>query len=259
MRFAPQWLRRLEISLWIIGISLLGGTLGATWDRWLYQQSQEEALFGAPLPAPASEPAPVGPAQPQGPSPRVAVNDPFVGPAAPVARPQARQAPRDRPQRNPRQLDPTVVGRIEIPRLGLRAIVREGADHATLARAVGLVPNSARPGENGNMVLAGHRDTFFRPLRKVRVGDVVRLVRPDGTFDYRVDALHVVKPEETSVLQSRGVEELTLVTCYPFRFIGPAPERFIVSASRIGEGAATARIHGDRSRETAREAARASL
>ena len=115
----------------------------------------------------------------------------------------------------------------------MRAIIRKGADEDTLDRAVGLVPGTAHPGEAGNIVLAAHRDTFFRPLRNIRVADRIRLVVPPNEYLYEVDSTRVVSPEETSVLQSRGTEELTLVTCYPFRFIGPAPDRFIVSAKRV--------------------------
>jgi len=83
------------------------------------------------------------------------------------------------------------------------------------------------------MVLAGHRDTFFRPLREIQLNDRIRMIVPPHTYEYRVQSFRVVTPEETSVLDSKGVEELTLVTCYPFRFIGPAPKRFIVSAARV--------------------------
>jgi sortase A len=129
--------------------------------------------------------------------------------------------------------DPLAVGRIEIPRLGVAAIIREGTDENTLDRAVGLFPAGARPGGPGNTVLAAHRDTFFRPLRRIRVDDRIRVVVPPNEYEYRVESLKVVSPAETSVLRSRGVEELTLVTCYPFRWIGPAPNRFIVSAMRV--------------------------
>jgi sortase A len=98
---------------------------------------------------------------------------------------------------------------------------------------VGLVPEGARPGQNGNIVLAGHRDTFFWPLRKIELKDRIRVVVPPNEYEYEVASVRIVEPEETSVLQSKGIEELTLVTCYPFRFIGPAPDRFIVSATRV--------------------------
>jgi sortase A len=145
----------------------------------------------------------------------------------------AAPAPKIKKKRVAPAADPTAVGRIEIPRLGVTAIVKEGADEGTLARAVGLVRGTARPGEVGNMVLAGHRDTFFRPLRNIKVNDRIRMIVPPNTYEYEVQSLRVVAPEETSVLDSKGVEELTLVTCFPFRFIGPAPDRFIVSATRV--------------------------
>ena len=99
--------------------------------------------------------------------------------------------------------------------------------------AVGLLPGSAHPGQSGNIVLAGHRDTFFWPLQDIERGDQIRIVEPQRTYRYRVDSIRVVDPNETSALASKGVEELTLVTCYPFRYVGPAPQRFIVSATRL--------------------------
>jgi len=107
------------------------------------------------------------------------------------------------------------------------------ANIKTLARAVGRVPGSARPGQGGNMVLAGHRDTFFRPLRDIRVNDRIRMVVPPNTYEYKVESVMVVSPEDTNVLRSKGKEEITLVTCFPFRYIGPSPDRFVVSATRV--------------------------
>jgi sortase A len=112
-------------------------------------------------------------------------------------------------------------------------MVKEGGDEKTLSRAVGLIPGSAKPGTNGNTVLAGHRDTFFRPLQKIKVNDQIRLTVPPNTYEYRVQWVSVVSPDDTELLKSRGTEELTLVTCYPFSMIGPAPDRFIVNAVRI--------------------------
>ena len=129
--------------------------------------------------------------------------------------------------------EPAFVGSIEIPRLDYAAVIREGSEEETLSRAVGRVPGTARPGQVGNMVLAGHRDTFFSPLREIALHDRIRVVAPPHTYEYRVDALRVVKPEEASVMHSHGIAELTLVTCYPFQFSGPAPYRLIVSATRV--------------------------
>ena len=231
MTSGSRWFRRVEIALWVLGISLLGGSLGATVHRWNYQAEQERVLFrtatkpvsptvlSETLLSETRDGGPIGPPAPVGP------------PTPAIAEQPARKVKKsDRDQPAP---DPTALGRIEIPRIGVTAIIREGADADTLARAVGLVPGAARPGELGNTVLAGHRDTFFRPLRRIRVDDRIRVLVPPNAYEYRVDSLRVVSPEETSVLHSNGYEALTLITCYPFRFIGPAPERFVVSATRV--------------------------
>ena len=224
MKHAPKvWMRRMELALWFVGLSLLATAAGATFARWNYQTQQERVLF-------ALERGPaVGVSIPEDLLPKASAPAEMYGPPAPAPPPPSivRKKPR------PVSLDPGAIGLIEIPRLRLTAVVREGADEKTLARAVGLVPGTAHPGQIGNMVLAGHRDTFFRPLRRIRVNDRIRVVVPPNTYEYQVQATRVVEPHETDVLASRGDEELTLVTCYPFRFIGPAPERFIVSATRV--------------------------
>jgi sortase A len=127
--------------------------------------------------------------------------------------------------------DPLVLGRIEIPRIGVTAIVREGDDNATLAIAVGHIFGTARPGERGNMALAGHRDSFFRPLRHIRREDRIRIVTPSQSWEYVVDSMEVVDPEDTRVLDPTSDTVLTLVTCFPFKYVGHAPRRFIVRAS----------------------------
>jgi sortase A len=123
-----------------------------------------------------------------------------------------------------------VVGRIEIPRLKLSTIVFEGADDAELQRGAGHLPASALPGNRGNMVLAAHRDTFFRPLRNIRVGDRVHIHQPHGDSVYIVKSAWIVDPDQVDVLKPTAEPALTLITCYPFRYIGPAPERFVVRA-----------------------------
>ncbi|HYM80647.1 MAG TPA: class D sortase [Candidatus Limnocylindria bacterium] len=126
-----------------------------------------------------------------------------------------------------------LIGRIEIPRLGIRAIVAEGVANRTLDRAVGHLPATALPGENGNVGLAGHRDTFFRKLSGVRAGDRIRMTTPDGVFRYRVESVRIVKPDRTDLLHADGASRLTLVTCYPFRWLGSAPKRFVVTAKQV--------------------------
>jgi sortase A len=126
-----------------------------------------------------------------------------------------------------------LVGRLEIPRVHLSAIVVEGDDDATLEEAVGHLPDTVMPWERGNSALAGHRDTFFRPLQHVKPGDEVRLTSPRGTFIYRVEDAHVTTPEDIGVLAQTTSPVLTLLTCYPFHYVGSAPERFVVRAARV--------------------------
>ena len=122
------------------------------------------------------------------------------------------------------------IGEISISRLGLVAIVAQGDTPATLRRAVGHLSNTALPGADGNVVLAGHRDTFFRPLKDVRVGDAITLKTPRGDFEYLVEANSVVRPTDVQVLEPTGGQTLTLITCFPFYYVGAAPKRFIVRA-----------------------------
>ena len=125
------------------------------------------------------------------------------------------------------------IGRIEIAGRGVRAIIAEGTDSGTLRHAVGHIPGSAFPGERGNVALAGHRDTFFRGLQGVGPEDMVRITTMDGSFDYVVESTEVVPPSRTDVLDASPSAMLTLITCYPFGFIGPAPERFVVRARLV--------------------------
>lgn len=137
--------------------------------------------------------------------------------------------------------DPRVLGRIEIPRLRISAMIAEGTSHDALEHAVGHVAWSPHPGERGNVGLAGHRDSFFRALEGVRENDLVRIVTPGGTYDYHVKWHRVVGPREVDVLDPTAAPSLTLVTCYPFRWIGPAPKRFIVRAEQVEPAAALVR------------------
>lgn len=194
-------LRLAELILLVGGISLLGIASAGTVSRWKYQSEGERALLErepAPLPTPAEE----------------------TITAEVSAKPLKVKA------------EPRPLALLEIPRLRVKAVVKDGDDEKTLLRAVGRVPGSARPGEGGNVVLAGHRDTFFYPLQDIKENDRIRLFVPPRSYDYRVQSVRIVEPEETEVLKSRGREELTLVTCYPFHFVGPAPQRFVVTAVR---------------------------
>ena len=109
--------------------------------------------------------------------------------------------------------------------------MRAGSDARTLQLAVGHIPGTALPGEAGNVGLAGHRDTFFRRLQNIRPDDEIRLTTPDGFFTYRVRRTVIVQPRDVWVLDPTDEPTLTLVTCYPFSYVGSAPQRFIVRAS----------------------------
>lgn len=124
----------------------------------------------------------------------------------------------------------SAVGRIEIPRLGVSAVIRAGSDARTLRLAVGYIPGTALPGDRGNFGLAGHRDTFFRKLRDINPDDEIRIVTQDGVFTYNVQRTSIVMPQDIWVLDPTNYPALTLVTCYPFNYIGSAPKRFIVRA-----------------------------
>ena len=123
-----------------------------------------------------------------------------------------------------------VIGRLEIGAIGLSVPMMRDYDTASLVRGVGHVPGTAVPGGLGNLVLAGHRDTFFRPLRRIRPGMAIQIVDGRGTWAYRVDRTEVVTPDQIGILDIGNRPEMTLITCYPFEFIGSAPKRFIVHA-----------------------------
>jgi sortase A len=191
-------LRWLERVLLVIGIVCLGYYGYVSAESALYQAYEmrelDAILASVPPPAPA------------------------VSTETPMA------APRPVPKAG------SAVGRLEIPRLGISAVVRAGSDARTLRLAVGHIPGTALPGERGNVGLAAHRDTFFRRLGEIREEDEVRLVTPDGTFSYRVQGTQVVNPSDVWVLNPTASPALTLVTCYPFSYVGSAPRRFIVRA-----------------------------
>ena len=126
-----------------------------------------------------------------------------------------------------------LVGRMEIPRLHLSAVVFEGTDDPILSRGVGHLTGSALPGQKGNVVLAGHRDSFFRALRNIRSGDVVEVTTEYGTRNYSIKSTEIIDPTQVSVLEPTRTPTLTLVTCYPFYFVGHAPKRFIVQGLEL--------------------------
>jgi sortase A len=143
-----------------------------------------------------------------------------------AVRPNLRPAPRA-------VVHGSVIGMLEIPRLSVSAIIVQGDSNDVLRHAVGHIPGTQLPGQPGNVALAGHRDTIFRPLRKIAAGDMIELRTDAGVLRYRVSSTKIVPPSDVAVLESRGHNELTLVTCYPFYYVGHAPDRFIVTASEV--------------------------
>lgn len=138
--------------------------------------------------------------------------------------------------RNPAALasvDDSVVGLLEIPRVSLSTVVMEGDGTETLRVAAGHLPDTPLPWEPGNSAIAGHRDTVFRAIRQVRIGDVVELATRRGRMSYRVVKRMTVDPGAVWVLAPSPEVDLTLITCYPFSYIGSAPRRFVVQASRV--------------------------
>jgi sortase A len=130
---------------------------------------------------------------------------------------------------------PEAIAVLEIPRLGLTVPVLDGTDELTLNRGVGHIGGTALPGERGNVGIAGHRDGFFRVLKDVTSGDTIRLVTLEETLEYAVEEVRVVEPEEVEVLDPTSTPVLTLVTCYPFYYVGSAPKRFVVRAGLNAE------------------------
>jgi len=129
------------------------------------------------------------------------------------------------------------VARLEAPTVALTATVLEGSDDETLKRGAGRIEDTAWPGEPGNIGIAGHRDTIFRPVRRLKVGDPLVLTTADRVFRYRISKTTIVNPEDVYVLDPTDHPTMTLVTCYPFEFIGHAPKRYIISADLVGEAA----------------------
>ncbi|RPI55362.1 MAG: class D sortase [Acidobacteria bacterium] len=128
-----------------------------------------------------------------------------------------------------------LIGRVDIPRLKLSAAVAEGDDKKTLSRAVGHLPDTPLPWQRrGNVALAAHRDGLFRPLERIRLNDELRITTPHGDYHYRVRTTQIVDPDDVWVLAPTPTPTITLITCYPFSFVGRAPRRFIVQAEMVG-------------------------
>lgn len=131
---------------------------------------------------------------------------------------------------NPEQ----VMGRLEIPALKLSTPIVDNSDDDSLTLGAGHVRGTAMPGGLGNFVIAAHRDTYFRPLAGIQTGMKMRVVTADNTYTYVVDSTKIVLPEDVDVLDMGDVPQMTLITCYPFHYVGSAPKRFVVRAHLTG-------------------------
>lgn len=194
MSAKPTWARELELFFGAFGIALL---------VWCGVEAVQAAAYQAKESSKLDR----------------IVGEKKTAPASP-GRPAARA---DKP-------DHQLIGRLEIPRVRLSVVVVDGDDERTLSRAVGHLRDTPLPWEFGNSALAGHRDSFFRPLKNVRLNDRVRLLTPKGNFQYTISSIRILDPSDISVLDTKGQSSLTLVTCYPFGYIGNAPKRFVVRA-----------------------------
>jgi sortase A len=134
----------------------------------------------------------------------------------------------------------TWIARLEVPSVKLATTVLEGTDDGTLSRGSGHIEDTPFPGQEGNVGIAGHRDTVFRPLRHIHLGDEMKLTTADRVYHYKISKTLIVTPDDVYVLDPTAQPTLTLVTCYPFDFIGHAPRRFIVQAALVSDEARVA-------------------
>ncbi|HEY1435199.1 MAG TPA: class D sortase [Thermoanaerobaculia bacterium] len=227
------WLRRFERLAWVIGILLvavwaaawLHARLGSRRDLERFAEARRRptvAAPAAPVPAPAQPvPSPTAHALPDETPPDYSLWSKERIKAYEESKAQAASVP---------------LAVLRIPKIGLEVAVLDGTDDFTLNRAVGHIEDTAKPGENGNVGIAGHRDGFFRGLKDIVKGDTMELETTTGTMTYRVDDISIVKPEDVRVLDPTPGPVLTLVACYPFYFVGHAPQRYIVRA--VPEGSA---------------------
>lgn len=234
--------RRLSGILLIPGLLLLGYWGWAHADRWVAERQAEAELDRLLAAAPAAGGATAGipeiegevlPARLPGEDGEEGEADEGSGEAREAPGTEAARAVAPAAVPAPAPSGPPPLGRLEVPRLGLSAIVMPGTGRRTLRRAVGHIEGTALPGEPGTVGLAGHRDSHFRPLERIAPGDEIVLTTPAGEFRYQVGWTEIVRPEEVDVLDPKGEPYLTLVTCYPFDFLGDAPDRFIVQARQV--------------------------
>jgi sortase A len=236
MGFSPEPPRRkkswLRLSLLLIALACLGYYGFAVGNRYVYQAYEnwafDQEISGRPsttkdwLMQTTSLGEWTGYKVPQAPRTAPAIQSQSTPPTPAVGTPEIREG--------------DLLGRLEIPRLGLSSIVREGVSEATLSHAVGHVPSTQTAGAPSNFAIAAHRDTLFRALKDIKAGDTVTFRSAEEEYAYQVTSTKIVKPSDVSVLLPQGSDKLlTMITCYPFYYVGSAPKRFIVTARLMSE------------------------
>jgi sortase A len=222
-----RWLERVLIATGIVCLSWWGiDRMQRLHYEQVYAKAFEQALATASSASPGDIVLPADDASsvpPLATAPSSLAGDLLVG--------SGNAIPSNRVART--EIGAGMLGILEVPRLGLSAPVIEGDDARALRRGAGHLPDTPHPWEPGNSAIAGHRDGLFRPLKGIRVGDEVRVRTLEGELLYRVSDTSIVMPTDLSVLEPTDTQTLTLITCYPFSYIGNAPKRFIVRAERV--------------------------
>ena len=234
------WLRRFERLAWAAGILLVGiwaaawihARLGSRRDLARFAETKRTPTAGAPSSIPSSLASPSSPSS--GPTAAARTLPSETAPDYSLWSKERIKAYEE--SKAQKATDP--LGVLRISKIGLEVAVLEGTDDFTLNRAVGHIEDTPKPGENGNVGIAGHRDGFFRGLKDVVKGDTMELETTAGTQTYRVEDIWIVKPEDVQVLDPTPGPALTLVACYPFYFVGHAPQRYIVRAVPLDPAAA---------------------
>lgn len=224
------WLRRFERLLWIVGILLVAVWVAAYVHKSVLSRRDLARFEAATRAHGGATPTPGAPTP-------VTPRSTLPGEAPPDQSLWSKERIRGY-EESLKDKSSVPLAVLRIPKIGLEVAVLDGTDDLTLNRAVGHIDDTPKPGENGNVGIAGHRDGYFRGLKDVVVGDAMEMETTSGKETYRVENIWIVNPEDVHVLDPTPGRAITLVACYPFYFVGSAPKRYIVRA--VPEGSATA-------------------